>query len=393
MAIREGYVNDINENKAKVDEPLRILFLEPQPCIRALKYAIALRRRFGDSLSLWFGHAGHSLSELYGFGEEYFDRIVKINPSRIDNALPEFINKSEPDIIHSHNAPDTLTLRAIDMADEVPVIHDVHEVLSLHHSGFFKDDDEESLAKYREEEKKACEGSDGRIYATEGIKRYIRQQYDVDRNNGMVFYNYASNSMVPNHFKEKLSARDGEIHIVYVGCLTSLVNSHYNLREIFKKIADQDLHIHFYPTSDEITESNEIYRDLSRRSRFMHYHHTMEYRSLLHEITKYDLGWAGLNRAKNGRHLDIAIQNKIFDYISSGLPVISFPYKTMLRFIEENSVGLIINDVNELSRTLKQTDINKLRQRIMTVRHKLTAENHISELVDFYYRMIEVKGD
>jgi glycosyltransferase involved in cell wall biosynthesis len=119
----------------------------------------------------------------------------------------------------------------------------------------------------------------------------------------------------------------------------------------------------------------------------------MEYKSLLQEMTQYDLGWVGLNRAENGRHLDIAIQNKIFDYISSGLPVISFPYRTMQHFIEENGVGLTINDVDELSEALKATDINRLRQHLMTVRHRLTIENHIPELVNFYYRMIEARGD
>jgi glycosyltransferase involved in cell wall biosynthesis len=382
-------IGSVNERKH-----LKVMFLEPQPCIRALKYAIGLKQNLKGNVSIFFGHIGHSLSDLYGFGEDYFDRIVKIDPDRIDKAIEEFIDENEPDIIHSHNAPDMFTIKAIDAVEDVPIIHDVHEVLSVHKSGFFRNDDEEDLQRYCWEERKACEGSDGRIYATEGIGKYIRQQYDVDRDKDMVFYNYASNSVMPSIFKEKLSARDGEVHLVYVGCLTSLVeDSHYDLREIFKQIADQGLHIHFYPTSNEITESNETYRNLSRLSRFMHYHHPMEYGSLLHEITKYDLGWAGLNRAKNGRHLDIAIQNKIFDYISSGLPIISFPYRAMQHFIEENGVGLIINDVNELSETLKQTDTNRLRQHLVTVRHKLTVENHISELIDFYHRIIEVKGD
>ena len=54
---------------------LRVLFLEPQLCIRALKYAIALKHELGKNVSLWLGHVGHALSELYGFCEEYFDKI------------------------------------------------------------------------------------------------------------------------------------------------------------------------------------------------------------------------------------------------------------------------------------------------------------------------------
>jgi glycosyltransferase involved in cell wall biosynthesis len=374
--------------------PLRVLFLEPQPCIRALKYAIGLRHYLEKKVTISFGHMGHPLNELYGFGEEYFDRIVKIDPERIDESMNRFINKQKPHIIHSHNAPDTLTLRAIDSAGGVPIIHDVHEVLSVHSSGFFKDDNREKLARYRKEERRACEDSDGRIYATEGIKEYVQQNYSVESQSSLVFYNYAAKSIMPYCFKEKLSARDNNVHIVYVGCLTSMVNgSHYDLREIFMRIADHGFHIHFYPTRDEITESNETYRTMAENSQFMHYHDPLGYERLLYEMTQYDFGWAGFNGAKNGGHLDIAIQNKIFDYMSSGLPVISFPFKAMRHFIEENGLGLIIIDVDELAEALKNTDICKLRENVMKARQDLTVESNIPELVDFYNRIIELKGD
>ena len=51
---------------------LRVLFLQPQPCIRALKYAIGLKRLLGNELEISFGYTKHNLNQIYGYGSEYF---------------------------------------------------------------------------------------------------------------------------------------------------------------------------------------------------------------------------------------------------------------------------------------------------------------------------------
>jgi len=367
---------------------LRVLFLEPQPCIRALKYAMSLKKMLGDELSLWFGHAGYSLSELYGFGEEYFDNIFTINHKRPDKDIRRIMSLYEPHIVHSHNAPDTFTIKAIDAAD-VPVIHDVHEVLSVHNSGFFEGDNKEDRERYYWEERKACEESDGQIFATGGIKEYAQKQYNFNIQKSIVLHNYVSSLAMPKRFKKKLSANDGEIHIVYIGCVTSVVQgSHYDLRNIFKEISNHKLHVHIYPTKNSITKSNKSYQKLAASNPYIHYHPSLSYKKLLYEITKYDFGWAGYNNSVNSQHLNIAIQNKIFDYISSGLPVIAFPYTTLQRFLERYGVGLIIESINDLPQLLKETDVSSLRTRTVNARNQLTFEHNIPKLLDFYTKMI-----
>lgn len=368
---------------------LRILFLEPQPCIRALKYAKALRLYLGKRVSLCFGYTGYSLDRLYGYGDEYFERLVKLDPGEIDHSIRGLIDDFDPLLIHSHNAPNTLTLSAIDIAEDIPVIHDVHEVLSVHNSGFDADDDEETLSKYREEERRANEESDGRIYATKGIGKYIQQHYDVDAENGLVFYNYVSESVMPRRFREKLSKRDGEIHIVYIGCVTSVIEgSHYDLREIFMNIATHGIHIHVYPTSNLITMSNQTYQRLAESSQFIHYHDHMSRKSLLKEITQYDYGWAGFNGAENKRHLDIALPNKVIEYLGSGLPVLAFPHKTIQRFIEKQGVGLVFDDIEELEELLRSEDLPGIRENVLSSRHRFAIESQIPRVVDFYEQMM-----
>jgi hypothetical protein len=169
--------------------------------------------------------------------------------------------------------------------------------------------------------------------------------------------------------------------------------SHYDLREIFRRIADQRIHIHFYPTKDKITRSNKAYKRLSEKHNLIHYHEPMKYKELLYEITRYDFGWAGLNTAKNCRHLEVAIQNKIFDYIGCGLPIITFPHYSIKSFIEKNGFGYVIKDLNELAKTLKHIDTRGIHDHLLRNRYRMTVENNISNLVDFYNELVKIRGD
>jgi len=180
------------------------------------------------------------------------------------------------------SAPDYLAIAAHKVSRNVPVVHDTHEVLSLHHSGFFRGNNEESLLRYGLEEKAANEKSRARVYASHGIRRYIQGRYQVNTDNDLVFLNYVSGSYVPRSFKRKLSKSDGGMHVAYVGCITSLVRqSHYYLADIFRELARQKLHIHIHLASSLITRSSGAYEELAAKSEFIHHHRHINRRSLL----------------------------------------------------------------------------------------------------------------
>ena len=124
----------------------RILFLEPQPCARALKYARGLRWALGDRVALVFGYLFYTLNELYGQGNEVFDELVKLDPKDPEEDIKRLVNRVHPLLIHSHNAPDFLTTAAIKtVKGAVPVIHDCHEALTLRETGYYESDDEDTV--------------------------------------------------------------------------------------------------------------------------------------------------------------------------------------------------------------------------------------------------------
>jgi len=361
---------------------MRLLFLQPQPCIRALKLAKGLKGALGEDVSLVFGYLDRTLTELYGYGDEFFDEFVMLSREDPEKGISELAERYKPDIIHSHNAPDFLTLSAINAVDDIPIIHDTHDVLTMRKMGYYVGDDEERIKEYAEEEKIANEESDGRLYVTEGVGDYIRKRYTVDESD-LVFRNYVSEEMMPWDLTDKFSDKDGEIHIVYAGTITSQIEGHhYDLRGIFREIAEQGFHIHIYAARDD-----EAYSLLAEEEDLIHYHGHFDRKTLMHdELLKYDFGWAGFNDVTNKEHLDVALPNKTIEYIACGLPVLTLPHKTLSEFVEEHKVGLVIHSFGDMKEQLFES--NELKEIVIKKRYEFTIENNINKLIQFYTNQI-----
>lgn len=107
---------------------MRVLFVHRQPCIRTLKYATALRSAAPD-IDVAFAYQGKTLTQFYGSGDELFSRWFQL-PYTVDPVaeLEVTIDRFQPDVIHCHNLPDTLTVSAQQAArGRMPVIHDIHD--------------------------------------------------------------------------------------------------------------------------------------------------------------------------------------------------------------------------------------------------------------------------
>jgi glycosyltransferase involved in cell wall biosynthesis len=363
---------------------MHILFVQPQPCIRALKYAEGLSKAHPD-MRLSFAYLGSTLTELYGHGDECFGAWCSLdgNPAR---ELRKIVATHDVNIIHSHNAPDTLTNLCIDLfGGKIPVVHDIHDLMSVRKTSY-----EDGLkrggdgANWREQEQLAIERSDAVIAVSEAIFNIVRLQGYRLPEITHVYANYVPERFIPNtlpHLQRDIA--DRPIRIVYEGFISSK-GGHYDLRTIFRALAAESIEVHIYPSRDNLN-----YKILAEAVPNIVYHPSLPPEELFEEITQYDFGWAGFNNTLNRVHLDTVLPNKLFEYISCGLPVISFPHEALKRFLESHRLGIVIEAVSGLVERLRDPEMEAVRENVRAHRWDFTVEANIGWIINIYQQLCD----
>ena len=358
---------------------MRVLFLRPQPAIRSLKYVLAFNN-VNAGIEPYHAYTARTLTQLYGYGDECFRKFVRLDSTRLGKELERLLEDLSIDLIHSQNAPDTLTRVATEVADRIPIIHENQDTISLRRTPYTP---EGNLGEQLVDERIANQICDARIHVSQGLLDYIRRKYGSKKE--IVFHNYVSRSLVPPSSKRKLSDIDGRIHIVYEGTLSSFPGDHYDLKEIFKDLAGHGYHVHIYDS-----HANQDYARLAKTHDSISYHGHKDPRELPYEITQYDYGWAGFNITENRDHLDVALPNKLFEYLASRLPVLSFPHKAQKEFLETEGLGLVFEDLNELDDKIKeQATVQQIRSNVLRKRFDFTMESNIQRVLNLYGTLLE----
>jgi hypothetical protein len=357
---------------------MRVLFLQQQPCIRALKYAVGLRAARPD-VELGFAFQGRTLTDWYGTGDELFGHWWRLD-GRPGRELGRIVAEFSPDLIHSHNLPDALTVLALGVAGgRIPVVHDVHDLQSLrrtpYENGFPEPSDPLAL------EKQAIEGSAALVTVSDELLAEIGARHSLPAHT-LAFANYALRRDLPTRLPRRRRS-EGALRVVYQGTL-STNGGHYDLRVLFEAIVAEGIALDIFPS-----RAVPAYRRLAKAHPSMRYHDTLDPRLLVRELPHYDFGWAGFNSGLNGAHLDTVLPNKLYEYLGCGLPVLTLGHRALSRFVEENRVGLALHSVDELAQRLAEADVRALRARVRAVRHRMTVEANIGAVAALYDVLVE----
>ena len=354
---------------------MRILFLQQQPCVRALKYAVALRSVF-PGIRLGFAYQGKTLSDWYGSGDELFERWWDLGSEPL-KGLRQVGEEFRPDLIHSHNLPDSLTAIALELfAGRVPVVHDVHDLQSLRRTPYEHGFPEplEALAL----EQFAIEKCSALVTVSAELLEEIRARYNLTAP-ALAFPNYALRRDLPQALPPTERRNGHPPSLVYQGTL-STNGGHYDLRGIFEAIVGEGVSLDIYPS-----RAVPAYDELAAGLGGLRAHGTLPPSRLLAVLPVYDFGWAGFNSTLNGAHLDTCLPNKAYEYIGCGLPILTLQHRALARLVDDGRFGLSLATLDDLLEQLATVDVAELRNRIAAVRLELTAEENIHRLAALYF--------
>jgi glycosyltransferase involved in cell wall biosynthesis len=353
--------------------PMRVLFVQQQPCVRALKYAVALCAARPE-IRLAFAYRGVTLSRLYGSGDELFDRWYRLR-NGLERDLRRAVAEFRPDVIHSHNLPDSLTVLALNVTEgRIPIVHDVHDFQSLRRTAY--DDGFPEPGDALELEKQAVEESAALVTVSDELLTEIGARHRLPAH-VLTFPNYALRRDLPCELPPPDRPRNGALRLVYQGTL-AINDGHYDLRELFATITAANVKLDVYPNRP-IPD----YRGLGVNIR-----RNLTPARLFTALPAYDLGWAGFNTALNGAHLDTALPNKVFEYIGCGLPVLALRHKALARLVDAHGVGVVLEGVEHLAERLDALELVTLRRQVAKIRFDFTVEARIRQVAELYESVV-----
>ncbi len=186
--------------------------------------------------------------------------------------------------------------------------------------------------------------------------------------------------------KEKLSYKDGEIHIAYPGSL-ALEDSQVILMSHVREALKQKIHFHIYPNPKPTEkEINSLTQNNSKLRPYLHIHDYVSPEKLSQEMSKYDFGlcygdiWGELNSEIQ----KYTFGNRISSYWESSIPIIvQEGYDSTTKEVSKNHLGIICKDMKNIKKHIKNFNYEASIKDIVKYRNEKAIEKNIDSFIKF----------
>lgn len=202
---------------------------------------------------------------------------------------------------------------------------------------------------------------DSMFVVSEGIADWYQAQYKIARPTVVLNSPIFQNIINDGYFYKKFNLRKDQLIFLYQGLLSS-GRGITGLLNAFTARVDDDVVIIFMgfgQFESKIKETAKAHKNIF-------FHPAVAPSDVLTFAGSADVGIAYIENSCLS--YDLCMPNKLFDYIMAALPILSSSTREMSRFVEDNSIGVVIND-------LTSATINKAIDKFISLDKKKLREN------------------
>ncbi len=344
---------------------MKIIFASYACCARVIKEGIALIQEghnvifIQQAMANWDLLKGLPLTSFYG---NAFTPYAM--PKHFASKLSLF---TDIDIIHVHNEPSWFGYVAKEVRPDIPVVFDAHDLDAVRHG------------KATIDEKRSIGACDAVIFPSKGYQKYCSASKDFTRPYKKNKYNSTSILDKPtevvysmcNEHAIGLPSLPRIPGIVYQGGL-SIDSDYRDWRDVSLELTKKNIPLHIYAaTMDYIKEYSAVGAICMP---------TIPYLDLIKNLSRYDWGLVGFPISCNAGNT--AMPNKLFEYVAAGIPCIVYQADEIAEFVQENELGVVVNDINDIPGIYDQHE--KFRRIVQGKKHEFTMTTQVNKILNLY---------
>ncbi len=207
---------------------------------------------------------------------------------------------------------------------------------------------------------------------------------------------YAMKEFMAEINLDKLSKKDGQTHIVFIGFLAFESEDEVksfgmgSSMDAIKNILKQKLHFHVYTNQyEQIKKSTKFKKTL--QNNYFHLHHPKNPFEIVKEISKYDFGLNPCNfntKIMNISLINTETANKVAAYIEAGIPCIHDKrHTTAIELMKRYGLDLYYSKSNmsEIKEIIKKEKYEDLLKKVIKLRGDFRIERNIGRFERFIY--------
>jgi hypothetical protein len=348
---------------------MNIGFISGHACIRCQKMAMPLLEK---------GYKVHMAAAKMPTHSEVYDSFYMC--AGVNHYIEAIRHMAKVvDLFHVHNEPSWFVTAIKEHCDK-PVVLDVHDSylarMTPEEEQQLRDDGQRAF-RVMVEERNNFQLADALVFPGRKFGQAIMKEFGLRQPSLFL------PSFLPRRFYQ-YSGKEWMGGLVYEGRvdLKSQIEAspkqfgfrYCDYEDLAKECHFMGIDFHIYGPQTASEEFQEVYGDLA----FLHA--GLPYGKLLPAIGRHDWGLVG--NVFETPEWDVAMPNKLFDYIAAGVPVAVINAEECARFVSDNGVGIVVNSIDELASNWSRH--RECRANLIKKRQDWTMEKHIAGLEALY---------